>query len=181
MTKGNTEMKANMPVAAFLALFCTLTPQTLWARPPSVSSPELEVARCIRQASRGNPWLEKTLWGLRDQEAGWAGAEIRNTNGTYDLGVLQVNSSWVPRLATMLGRSEENVRAWLQFDPCFNVETGRWIFVYAIGQTKDFWKAVGLYHSPTDWRQQRYARSVAGHLTKRFGDRLFQTESQHRR
>lgn len=166
-------MNGNRPVAAFLTLFFSLAPQALVAGPTFPPGPELEVARCIHQASQGNAWLEKTLWGLRDQEAGWAGAEIKNTNGTYDLGVLQVNSSWVPRLAAMLGRSEGKVRTWLQYDPCFNVEAGRWIFVYALGQSKDFWKAVGLYHSPTDWRQQRYARSVAGHLKKRFGSILF--------
>src|SRR3546814_19609850 len=34
-----------------------------------------EIARCIRIAARGHGWLEKTLWGLREQEAGWIGAE----------------------------------------------------------------------------------------------------------
>ena len=65
-----------------------------------------EIARCIGIAGRGYGWLEKTLWGLRIQEAGWLGAEIANENGTHDLGPLQINSSWVPRIARLVGKPE---------------------------------------------------------------------------
>ncbi|MDE8652124.1 lytic transglycosylase domain-containing protein [Novosphingobium album (ex Liu et al. 2023)] len=149
------------------------------AAPPAIARSagpvrhEPEVARCIRQASQGRAWLEKTLWGLRDQEAGWVGAEIANTNGTHDLGVLQINSGWVPRLARLLGRPGDQVRTWLRYDPCFNAEAARWIFLSALHQTGDYWKAVGVYHSPTAWRQRRYALSVASHLRRRFGEGLF--------
>ena len=97
------------------------------ARPP-----EPEVARCIRQAARGKLWLEKTLWGLRDQEAGWIGAEILNKDGSHDLGPLQINSWWVPRIAALLSRREGDIRRWLRFDPCFNAEAARWIFLDAL-------------------------------------------------
>jgi hypothetical protein len=134
---------------------------------------EAQVASCIRQAAQGRLWLEKTLWGLRDQEAGWIGAEVINANGTHDLGVLQINSAWVPRLASLIGRPEDQIRTWLTFDPCFNAQAARWIFLSALEQTHDFWKAVGAYHSPTAWRQQRYAANVAKHLRRRFGDGVF--------
>ncbi|MDE1916744.1 MAG: lytic transglycosylase domain-containing protein [Sphingomonadales bacterium] len=143
------------------------------AKTASPSRGEPEVEACIRQAAQGSLWLEKTLWGLRDQEAGWIGADVLNTNGTHDLGVLQVNSAWVPRLSNLTGRSADQVRTWLRFDPCFNAQAARWIFLSALNQTKDFWKAVGVYHSPTAWRQQRYMLSVAGHLRRRFGEQLF--------
>jgi len=137
---------------------------------PVVDIPhEPDVAHCIRQAAQGSLWLEKTLWGLRDQEAGWAGAEVANTNGTHDLGVMQVNSAWVPRISRMVGRSTAQVRSWLVNDPCFNVEVARWIFLSALGKTRDYWKAVGTYHSPTAWRQLRYALEMAEHLRRRHG------------
>lgn len=63
---------------------------------------EARIAGCIHDAAAGRPWLEKTLWGLRDQEAGWIGAEVSNTNGTHDLGPLQINSWWVPRIAELI-------------------------------------------------------------------------------
>jgi hypothetical protein len=132
-----------------------------------------EIARCIRVAARGRSWLEKTLWGLRTQEAGWLGAEIANANGTHDLGPLQINSSWVPKMSRLLERPQEQVRHWLRYDPCFNVEAARWIFLTGLETSGDYWKAVGVYHSPTEWRQRAYAKKVASHMRRQFGPDVF--------
>jgi hypothetical protein len=134
---------------------------------------ETQITRCIHRVAADRPWLEKTLWGLRDQEAGWIGAEVRNTNGSHDLGPLQINSGWVPRVASLLDRSEADVRYWLRYDPCFNADAARWIFLSALNATGAYWKAVGIYHSPTHWRQHRYAQSVAHHMRLRFGRDVF--------
>lgn len=134
---------------------------------------EREVARCIHAAAEGKPWLEKTLWGLRDQEGGWIGAEIRNTNGSHDLGPLQINSWWVAKLAAATGRPAVQVRWWLTHDACFNAQAARWIFLSGLAATRDYWRAVGVYHSPTAWRQRRYQASVVKHLTARFGRNIF--------
>lgn len=138
---------------------------------------EGELAACIRRSAGGKSWLEKTLWGLRDQEGGWAGAEIAKSDGSRDLGPLQVNSWWVSRLAKLTDRPENRVRRWLIHDTCFNVETARWIFLSGLAVTRDYWRAVGVYHSPTTWRQQRYARSVSRHLRRRFGEAAFASTS----
>lgn len=134
---------------------------------------EARVGQCIRQAAAGRAWLERTLWGLRDQEAGWIGAEIANTNSTHDLGPLQVNSSWVPKLSALVGREPALVRKWLIHDPCFNVQAAKWIFLSGLRATHDYWKAVGVYHSPTPERQLRYRKSVAQRLVSRFGGTVF--------
>ncbi|WP_084439205.1 lytic transglycosylase domain-containing protein [Sphingobium sp. TCM1] len=138
---------------------------------------EARLGMCIRDAAGGRGWLEKTLWGLRDQEAGWIGAEVHNSNGSHDLGPLQINSFWVPRLAVLTGRPARDIRFWLINDPCFNVQAARWIFLLALSATGDYWKAVGAYHSPTDRRQRRYAASVSRHLAHRFGSRVFAIDS----
>lgn len=139
-----------------------------WAKSGS-SLHEAKVSACIRKAAHGKLWLERTLWALRDQEGGWIGAAVANTNGTDDLGPLQVNSWWVPRIAGLVKRPETHVRYWLQNDACFNVEAARWIFLSGLAATGDYWKAIGVYHSPTAWRQARYAKAVAFHLRRRFG------------
>lgn len=157
-----------LPVCAGLALLATVPAQA-----HSTREGEGRIAECIRQAAEGKPWLEKALWGLRDQEAGWLGAEVRNTNGSHDLGPLQINSWWVPRIAALVGRSQADVRAWLVSDPCFNAGAARWLFLSALKTTGDFWQAVGVYHSPTAWRQRRYALSVARHMQRRFGRDVF--------
>ena len=132
-----------------------------------------EIARCLARAAGGKDWLEKTLWGLRDQEGGWIGADIANADGSHDLGPLQVNSRWVPIIASMLRRPDQDVRGWLKSDACFNADVARWIYLSALRSKGDYWAAIGAYHSPTIWRQRRYALNVAARLTRRFGVGLF--------
>ena len=116
-----------------------IVPQPANAAALSATAHEARLGTCIQEAAGGRVWLEKTLWGLRDQEAGWIGAEVLNSNGSHDLGPLQVNSFWVPRLATLTQRPAEQVREWLINDPCFNVQAARWIFLSALTSTGDFW------------------------------------------
>lgn len=136
-------------------------------------SPEQQIATCIREAAGGRLWLEQTLWGLRDQEGGWIGAEILNRDGSHDLGPLQVNSWWVSKLAMLVGRPQASVRWWLTHDPCFNVQAARWIFLSGLRVAGDYWTAVGAYHSPTGWRQRRYAIATAAKIKRRFGASAF--------
>jgi hypothetical protein len=149
-------------------ILCLTQWGTTWATPA-----EPALAQCITDQTPGRPWLEKTLWGLRDQERGWLGAEVENADGSADLGPLQINSSWIPKIARLIHRPESDVRRWLSRDTCFNVQTARWIFLTALAVTKDYWQAVGLYHSPTAWRQRHYARAVAAKITRRFGSDVF--------
>lgn len=157
----------------FLPLAAFVHSTSASARSSPTHEARLDV--CIRQAAGARGWLEKTLWGLRDQEAGWIGAEVPNSNGSHDLGPLQVNSFWVPKLASLTGRSTRDIRLWLVNDPCFNVQAARWIFLTGLSVTHDYWKAIGVYHSPIGWRQRRYAASVSRHLENRFGGGVFAT------
>lgn len=164
---------ALMAVTGVVAILAPHDAVARTSKKPGAIKAEAEIGACIRRAAADRPWLEKTLWGLRDQEAGWVGAQIRNRNGTHDLGPLQVNSWWVARIAQQTGRPPAHVRYWLIHDACFNVDAARWIFLTALASTGDFWKAIGVYHSPTSWRQRRYAHSVSERLRSRFGDGAF--------
>lgn len=152
---------------ALAVMACAIAAPATGAAASRDQAMEAEIGRCIRQAADGKPWLERTLWGLRDAEGGWVGAEIANSNGSHDLGPLQINSWWVPKLARLLSRSPAAVRHWLRFDPCYNVDAARWIFLQALAATNDYWEAVGRYHSPTIWRQRRYAAQVYTRMKRR--------------
>lgn len=168
-------MRSRAIVAGALACLLAFSPAIASAK--GTAAAENEIGRCIRQAAKGRVWLEKTLWGLRRQEAGWLGAEVANTNGTHDLGPLQINSWWVPRIARLVERPEHQVRHWLRYDACFNAEAARWIFLSGLQATGDYWKAVGVYHSPTGWRQRAYAAKVATHMRRQFGAGAFASPS----
>ena len=127
------------------------------------------IGNCIAKAAKGRIWLERTLWGLRDQEGGWVGAEIANVDGNHDLGPMQVNSWWIPRIAAATKRPPAQVRFWLQHDACFNVAAARWIFLSGLASTRSYWRAIGAFHSPMAWRQWHYASRVAKHIRHRFG------------
>ncbi|MDO6415340.1 lytic transglycosylase domain-containing protein [Sphingomonas sp. BIUV-7] len=144
----------------------------------SIGSSETDLTRCISIASGGRTWLERTLWGLRDQEGGRIGAEIANADGSHDLGPLQINSWWIPKLAAVTRTPPQHVRWWLIHDPCFNVNSARWIFLGGLAVTHDYWKAIGAYHSPLERRQQRYTASVASKLSRRFGRNIFAVRSR---
>ena len=87
-------------------------------------------------------------------EGGWNGAAIKNKNGTYDLGVMQVNSSWISTLKKY-GITQES----LQFNPCTNVHAATWILAKAMS-TKEGWQGVGNYHSRTPSHNKRYREKV---------------------
>jgi hypothetical protein len=170
-------MIANMGAKGLAVALAALPPAALAHRAQPAGRDDAKLAACILEASEGRRWLEKTLWGLRDQEAGWIGAQVKNRNGTHDLGPLQVNSWWVPKLAKLTGRQAAHIHWWLVHDPCFNVRTARWIFLSALSETRDYWKAIGVYHSPSSWRQSTYAVNVARRMRARFGPHSFSTPS----
>ena len=99
---------------------------------------------------------------IRDVEGGRPGSASRNDNGTVDLGVMQVNSWWLPRLEALgITRNE------LQYDTCINVAVAAWIYVQEFEQTSDMARAVAAYHSPTRRYQARYLRLVERAIDRR--------------
>ncbi|MDJ0276266.1 murein transglycosylase [Sphingomonas sp. 2R-10] len=160
-------------VASIFALLITLlaVPSAAEVQSEGTVADERLIARCIHQSARGKRWLESTLLGIRDQEGGWIGAAVRNRDGRYDLGPMQINSWWVPRMARLLGRPPESVRLWLRDEACFNIEAARWILLMEFFRTRDIWMAIASYHSPEHVRRHRYLLAVAAKMRQRKDDR----------
>lgn len=118
-------------------------------------------AFCFEQAEARYGIHRDLLRAIAQQESGMNPNAInRNTNGSVDIGLMQINSQWWPRL-TQAGFDQ----AWLR-DPCYNVMFGSWILARNIARYGMTWDAVGAYHSPTDWRARQYAGQVANRLGK---------------
>lgn len=163
--------KGTLHVLCAAIFTSALISSSVEARPLALKlKQEAMIGRCIHEAAAGRQWLERTLWGLRDQEAGWIGAEVRNTNGTHDLGPMQINSWWLPKLTVLTGWNSATLRHWLIHDACFNVQVARWIFLSGLADTGTYWSAIGAYHSPTTSRARHYAQSVAKRLNARYGN-----------
>jgi len=88
-----------------------------------------------------------------------------NRNGSVDVGLMQINSFWFPRLERM-GIKKQHL-----FNPCVSIFVGAWIMSYNIrrhGMTK---RGIGAYNSMNRETQIRYAnRVIRAHaeLTQRF-------------
>ncbi|MBW8832313.1 MAG: transglycosylase SLT domain-containing protein [Burkholderiales bacterium] len=99
---------------------------------------------CVRGEARRYPSYDLAVHGLQQSVA----AGITNV----DCGCMQVNWGWHS------GRLGSFHRA---LDPYLNIEVGAQILREHYDTTHDWFKAVGMYHHPTDIaRARRYAESV---------------------
>jgi soluble lytic murein transglycosylase-like protein len=78
-----------------------------------------------------------------------------NTNGSTDVGVMQINSLWLDSLANY-GIEQKHL-----YDACLNISVGAWILQQKIKEVGYNWQAVAHYHSRTPERGESYARKVA--------------------
>lgn len=90
----------------------------------------------------------RVLPSIHVVEGGWPGAAVRNTDGSEDLGVMQVNTLWIGPLALYTGLPAHVVRQKLVSQPCFNiVAAGAILRDYLDEAQGDLMQAVGYYHS----------------------------------
>ena len=112
----------------------------------------------IGQRYNINPYL---LGAIAKTESNFKANAVRqNKNGTRDIGVMQINSLWLPELAKY-GITEQHL-----FDPCVNIAVGAWILSQRQSTYGNTWEAVGTYHSKTPNFKWNYANKVQGNLQK---------------
>jgi soluble lytic murein transglycosylase-like protein len=77
-------------------------------------------------------------------------AVSKNTNGSVDLGIAQINSQHWPKLAA-IGIKPEHL-----YDPCVASYVGAWMLRKNIDTHGLTWQSVARYHSSTPHLNQRY-------------------------
>jgi len=82
----------------------------------------------------------------------------KNSNGTFDFGLMQINSSW----AATLGKERWNSLG----DACSNTRTGAWILSMCMNKYGYTWKAIGCYNSQTPDKRDRYSKMVFDQLQR---------------
>jgi Transglycosylase SLT domain len=111
----------------------------------------------------------RVLPSIQVVEAGRPGTISPNADGSADLGVMQVNTLWVPRFAAITGMTEDAVKSRLILDPCFNIAAAGAIMRLYLTESKgDLLVAVGFYHSHTPELATAYQARVLGAATRLF-------------
>lgn len=85
------------------------------------------------------------LWSIAMVESRGRANAINVNQGekvTEDLGVMQVNSSWLPALAKYSITRERLLK-----EPCLNIDVGAWILAGTIARYGWQWNAVGAYNA----------------------------------
>ena len=129
----------------------------------SLAALPLDLVPCVDRAAEafGVPRLYIEL--ILEVEGGRPGMANANSNGTVDLGPMQINSHWLDELAGM-GIEATAVRD----DACTNVYVGTWILVSEWARAGGNWiEALARYHSPTPRHQERYLSRLARALEQR--------------
>lgn len=76
----------------------------------------------------------------------------KNSNGSYDYGVMQINSSHYRTLGH---------EVWMSLsDPCTNVKVGAWVLAQCIRKHGQTWEAVGCYNAISKEKRKKYAWKV---------------------
>jgi len=122
---------------------------------------------CMLAVSAAYHLPQHVLPSIQAVEGGYPGAEHLNSDGSTDLGVMQINTRWVQPIreyAISVGHppmTEAQTRRLLTIDPCFNIAMAAAILQYEWRQAGHDWlTAVGNYHSHTAELHQSYLAQV---------------------
>ncbi|SNB45541.1 lytic transglycosylase domain-containing protein [Geobacter sp. DSM 9736] len=111
---------------------------------------------CFEEAGTIYRVSPRILWSIAKQESNFNPVAINyNTNGSYDFGVMQVNSVWAPALRKI------GIQWDALADPCTNVKVGAWVLAQCIRDYGYGWAAVGCYNSRTPSKRNIYATRIA--------------------
>lgn len=145
-----------------MRLLAILLASLLCATQAAAESDSATIVRdCLLAAARVHRVPPTLLVILLNVEGGSLGRVSHNTNGTVDIGPMQVNQIWLPQLAARWNTSVQEAFLALRDNFCANVEAGAWILRKGLDEPgADFWDGVGYYHSHDPQYRQDYLRTV---------------------
>lgn len=99
-----------------------------------------------------NPYL---LYAIAKTESNFNPSAVnRNKDGSYDIGLMQINSRWLP---TLRKYGIEEAQLW---DACINIQVGAWVLAQNMRRMGNSWEAVGAYNARDFELRMKYARKV---------------------
>lgn len=125
---------------------------------------------CMAAAAAFYHLPPRVLPSIQAVEGGSVGSISRNADGSYDLGLMQVNTLWVNPIAVTIRMNPDTVRFRLVYDPCFNIAAAAAVLrTYLIETHFNLMLAIGNYHSHTPALNRAYQTQVLGAAGRLFG------------
>jgi soluble lytic murein transglycosylase-like protein len=125
---------------------------------------------CWQDAARRYGVDVELLYAIAQQESNLNPHAINRSHaartGSIDIGLMQINSRWLPVLA------QHGLREADLLEPCLNLQVGAWILAQGFQRYGATWEAVGAYHASCSRlsspdciaTRTRYANAVYRHL-----------------
>ncbi len=124
---------------------------------------------CMALVARVYALPPRVLPSIQAVEGGRPGLVHLNTDGSADLGLMQVNTLWVPVVARALGLAPDAVRTRLTDDGCFSIRiAGAILWEYRRARAGDLMLAIGDYHSHTPPLNRAYQAMVRARAARLF-------------
>ncbi len=124
------------------------------------------LAACLMLAAQTYSVPPAVMLGILQVEGGNIGQQVRNTNGTYDLGPMQINTIWIPQLAEYWGVDNGTAARWVRDDACTNMGVAAWILRGHLDETGSLSTAIAHYHSKTPSKGYQYRAKVVESMRK---------------
>lgn len=108
---------------------------------------------CFEEAGERYGISPQLLWAIAKTESNFNASAVNyNNNGSFDYGMMQINSSWYRELGT---------DRWMRLgDACYSVKVGAWILSKCVQRYGYTWAAVGCYNGVSQGTRVRYANTV---------------------
>jgi soluble lytic murein transglycosylase-like protein len=136
--------------------------------------PSTAGAFCFEEAGKTYGVPPGLLWAIAKVESGFNPTAVcRNRDGSYDYGVMQINSRW----ADHLGRHTWNSL----YDPCTNVKVGASILADCLERYGYTWEGIGCYNAVSEEKRAAYARTVIAVLEQMRRDAAGKTAASAKR
>ena len=135
----------------------------------AIAVPAAANATCWEAASQSNGIPVDVLKAVAKTESNFNPKAVnKNSNGSYDIGMMQINSGWLPKLEAF-GLTEASL-----YDACTNLKVGAWILSNNAKKLGWNWNAIGAYNvgcakldaAECDRRRNQYAWKVHTALRK---------------
>ncbi len=118
-------------------------------------------ADCLDDAAMFHQVSPVLLRGIAQHESGMrANAVNRNANGSEDIGLMQINTVHLPRLARF------GITRQALFEPCTNAYIGAWILRENLDRYGPTWDAVGAYNAASPDKRLKYINRIYSTLQR---------------